>query len=165
VACLHVARSQAAQVEGVKNDDHLPSWVALTPLFSSSTVAPAVRSKREGAFAPEPVGTQAPGNLHPTDLSDAGTNRWGSRAGSHRTRGAKPLSRPQTATVQPPRQPVTLADYQTLARFRRALRAFLHFSDEAARAAGLTPAQHQLMLAVKGAESGQQRRSPRSPIR
>lgn len=43
-------------------------------------------------------------------------------------------------------------DYRDLARFRRALRAFLHFSDEAARNAGLTPAQHQLLLAVHGSE-------------
>lgn len=42
------------------------------------------------------------------------------------------------------------ADYRTLARFRRALRTFLHFSEEAARAEGLTPAQHQLLLAVRG---------------
>ena len=65
------------------------------------------------------------------------------------------MSRQQTATVQPPPEPVTLAEYQALARFRRALRAFLRFSEEAARAAGLTPAQHQLLLAVKGAEAGQ----------
>jgi DNA-binding MarR family transcriptional regulator len=51
-------------------------------------------------------------------------------------------------------EPVTLADYQALARFRRALREFLHFSEQAARAAGMTPAQHQLLLAVKGTESG-----------
>lgn len=47
--------------------------------------------------------------------------------------------------------PLTQADYRALADFRRALRAFVHFSEEAARAAGLTPAQHQLLLAVKGA--------------
>lgn len=41
-------------------------------------------------------------------------------------------------------------DYRTLARFRSELRAFLHFSEEAARAEGLTPAQHQLLLAVRG---------------
>jgi DNA-binding MarR family transcriptional regulator len=44
-------------------------------------------------------------------------------------------------------------EYLALARFRRSLRAFLHFSEAAARAAGLTPAQHQLLLAIKGAES------------
>jgi DNA-binding MarR family transcriptional regulator len=46
-----------------------------------------------------------------------------------------------------------MSEYQTLARFRRGLRGFLHFSEEAARAAGLTPAQHQLLLAIKGRES------------
>lgn len=50
------------------------------------------------------------------------------------------------------RDPVTMAEYRALAAFRRALRAFLHFSEEAAKAAGLTPAQHQLLLAVKGAD-------------
>jgi DNA-binding MarR family transcriptional regulator len=41
-------------------------------------------------------------------------------------------------------------EYETLARFRRALRVFVRFSEDAARAQGLTPAQHQLLLAVKG---------------
>jgi len=47
-------------------------------------------------------------------------------------------------------RPLSVADYRTLARFRRALRSFLRFSEDAARAAGLTPAQHQLLLAIKG---------------
>ncbi|HEU5083248.1 MAG TPA: MarR family transcriptional regulator [Acidimicrobiales bacterium] len=47
-------------------------------------------------------------------------------------------------------RPLSDADYQTLARFRHALRVFLHFSEEAARSEGLTPAQHQLLLAVRG---------------
>jgi DNA-binding MarR family transcriptional regulator len=47
-------------------------------------------------------------------------------------------------------RPVSDAEYQALAQFRRALRAFLHFSEEAARQAGLTPAQHQLLLAIRG---------------
>lgn len=46
------------------------------------------------------------------------------------------------------------ADYRTLARFRFALRTFLRFSEDAARAAGLTPNQHQLLLAVRGAADG-----------
>ena len=41
-------------------------------------------------------------------------------------------------------------DFETLLRFRTALRRFLHWSEEQAREAGLTPAQHQLLLAVKG---------------
>jgi DNA-binding MarR family transcriptional regulator len=42
------------------------------------------------------------------------------------------------------------ADYRTLARFRYALRKFLRFSEDAARDAGVTPSQHQLLLAVRG---------------
>lgn len=41
-------------------------------------------------------------------------------------------------------------DYEALARFRWALRVFQRFSEEAARAEGLTPAQHQLLLAIRG---------------
>ncbi|HET9732353.1 MAG TPA: MarR family winged helix-turn-helix transcriptional regulator, partial [Acidimicrobiales bacterium] len=48
--------------------------------------------------------------------------------------------------------PVTDAEYRALAQFRRALRSFLHFSEEAAKAAGLTPSQHQLLLAIRGSE-------------
>ena len=40
--------------------------------------------------------------------------------------------------------------YETLAAFRYALRQFIHFSDEAAQAAGVTPQQHQALLAIKG---------------
>lgn len=54
-----------------------------------------------------------------------------------------------------PETPVTLGEYRSLARFRRGLRTFLHFSEEAARAAGLTPAQHQLLLAIKGRDTEQ----------
>jgi DNA-binding MarR family transcriptional regulator len=45
---------------------------------------------------------------------------------------------------------LTPAEYQTLARFRAGLRVFLRFSEQAARLAGVTPAHHQLMLAIKG---------------
>jgi DNA-binding MarR family transcriptional regulator len=41
-------------------------------------------------------------------------------------------------------------DYQALARFRHALRVIQRFSEDAARRAGVTPAQHQLLLAVRG---------------
>ncbi len=46
--------------------------------------------------------------------------------------------------------PLSLSEYRSLARFRHALRVFQRFSEDAARAAGVTPAQHQLLLAVKG---------------
>jgi DNA-binding MarR family transcriptional regulator len=42
------------------------------------------------------------------------------------------------------------AQYEALAEFRYALRQFIHFSEEAAHAAGLTPQQHQALLAIKG---------------
>jgi DNA-binding MarR family transcriptional regulator len=42
------------------------------------------------------------------------------------------------------------ADYQLLLRFRTDLRRFLHWSDEQAQAEGLTAAQHQLLLAIRG---------------
>jgi len=40
--------------------------------------------------------------------------------------------------------------YETLAAFRYALRRFIHFSEQAAETIGLTPQQHQAMLAIKG---------------
>jgi DNA-binding MarR family transcriptional regulator len=41
-------------------------------------------------------------------------------------------------------------DIRNLARFRYAVRRLLRFSEEAAREAGLTPHQHQLLLGVAG---------------
>ncbi len=43
-------------------------------------------------------------------------------------------------------------EFVRLARFRRALRQFLRFSEVAAREAGLTPQQHQMLLAIKGTQ-------------
>jgi DNA-binding MarR family transcriptional regulator len=45
---------------------------------------------------------------------------------------------------------LSLNDYRSLAELRHQIRCFLHFSEEAAREAGLEPRQHQLMLALKG---------------
>jgi DNA-binding MarR family transcriptional regulator len=53
--------------------------------------------------------------------------------------------------VMPPRAaPVGDGSYRTLAAFRYALRRFLRFSEQAAERAGLTPQQHQALLAVRG---------------
>lgn len=41
-------------------------------------------------------------------------------------------------------------EYARLAEFRKALRAFLRWSEQAARGVGLTPMQHQLLLAIRG---------------
>jgi len=40
--------------------------------------------------------------------------------------------------------------FQELAQFRYRIRRFLRFSEQAARAAGVTPQQHQLMLGIAG---------------
>jgi DNA-binding MarR family transcriptional regulator len=45
---------------------------------------------------------------------------------------------------------LTKADYELLAEFRWSLRQFLRFSERAARTAGITPQQHQALLAIKG---------------
>jgi DNA-binding MarR family transcriptional regulator len=45
-------------------------------------------------------------------------------------------------------------EYQALARLRYLLRVFLRFSEDAARDEGLTPQQHQLLLAVRGFSDG-----------
>ena len=49
-----------------------------------------------------------------------------------------------------PDPPLSDSDYRSLAEFRHALRRFLAFSEQAARDHGLTPAQHQLLLAIRG---------------
>lgn len=59
-------------------------------------------------------------------------------------RSARPL--PARATKAEP----SLADCRALAEFRYQIRRFLSFSERAARAAGVEPQQHQLLLAVKG---------------
>lgn len=42
------------------------------------------------------------------------------------------------------------AEYQRLLLFRTGLRRFLHWSAQQAESVGLTPAQHQLLLAIRG---------------
>ncbi|MFZ1995334.1 MAG: MarR family transcriptional regulator [Solirubrobacteraceae bacterium] len=44
---------------------------------------------------------------------------------------------------------LTDADYERLAEFRYGLRRFLHWSEQQARAAGITPTQHQLLLTIR----------------
>lgn len=46
--------------------------------------------------------------------------------------------------------PLSDQDYAELLGFRTALRRFLRWSEAEARAAGLTAAQHQLLLAIRG---------------
>ena len=49
------------------------------------------------------------------------------------------------------RDELTDADYAALADFRYALRRFLAFSERRAVVCGLTPQQHQALLAIRGA--------------
>jgi len=57
-----------------------------------------------------------------------------------------------TTAATPTRAP--RVDYRALAEFRYQIRRFLRVSEEAARAAGLEPQHHQLLLALKGAPTG-----------
>lgn len=45
---------------------------------------------------------------------------------------------------------ISPSQFAALAEFRHQIRKFLHFSEQAARASGLEPQQHQLLLALKG---------------
>jgi DNA-binding MarR family transcriptional regulator len=45
---------------------------------------------------------------------------------------------------------LTQADFEHLLELRTGLRRFLRWSEQQARAAGLTPSQHQLLLAIRG---------------
>ena len=55
--------------------------------------------------------------------------------------------RPPTATVA---GTTSAVDYERLLGVRTALRKFLQWSEAQARSQGLTPAQHQLLLTIKG---------------
>lgn len=49
---------------------------------------------------------------------------------------------------------LSLEQYRDLAEFRRQIRRFLHFSDTTAKAHGIEPQQHQLLLTVHGLPEG-----------
>src|SRR4051812_41653503 len=51
-----------------------------------------------------------------------------------------------------PTRTINDADYQQLLEFRTGLRRYLRWSEQEAEAVGLSPAQHQLLLAVRGHE-------------
>lgn len=46
-------------------------------------------------------------------------------------------------------------DYRTLAAVRAAIRGFAHFTEKVVQAAGLTPQQHQVLVALRAAENGE----------
>jgi DNA-binding MarR family transcriptional regulator len=49
-----------------------------------------------------------------------------------------------------PGKKLSKSQYENLAAFRYALRQFLRFSEDAAKRTGVTPQQHQALLAIKG---------------
>jgi DNA-binding MarR family transcriptional regulator len=53
-------------------------------------------------------------------------------------------------TIHNRRVRVSQAEYEALADFRQAVREFVRFSETATAAAGLTPRQHQALLAIRG---------------
>lgn len=61
-------------------------------------------------------------------------------------------TRQPTSTASGLSHTLSVTDYERLSDFRFALRQFLEFSEAAARGAGLTPQQHQALLAIKGAQ-------------
>ena len=70
----------------------------------------------------------------------------------------KLVARPAQKSKRSPRESAPLGDaeYRALGHFRKAMRDFLAFSERSARDAGLTPQQHQALLAIRshtGAES------------
>ena len=57
--------------------------------------------------------------------------------------------------TSPPETPLDDADYQALAAVRAELRGFAHFTETVVRRAGLTPQQHQVLVALRAAENGE----------
>jgi DNA-binding MarR family transcriptional regulator len=53
-----------------------------------------------------------------------------------------------------PAHDLSVASYRNLAEFRHQIRKFLRYSEDAARAYGIEPQQHQLLLAIKGLPTG-----------
>ena len=51
-------------------------------------------------------------------------------------------------------QSLAQADYRTLSELRYLMRRFAAFSEAAARSSGLTPQQHQALLAIRGFPGG-----------
>jgi DNA-binding MarR family transcriptional regulator len=49
---------------------------------------------------------------------------------------------------------LSIREFQALAEFRYQIRRFLRFSEDQARASGIEPQQHQLLLAIKGLPDG-----------
>ncbi len=60
------------------------------------------------------------------------------------------MTEPKTPESTTPVVPLGKHQYEALSEFRYQLRRFLHFSETAARDAGLTPLQYLLLLHIRG---------------
>lgn len=60
------------------------------------------------------------------------------------------MTDPMTPTPSPSISALSKPQYEALSEFRYQLRRFLHFSETAARDAGLTPLQYLLLLHIRG---------------
>jgi DNA-binding MarR family transcriptional regulator len=60
------------------------------------------------------------------------------------------MPNPSTDSRRASTRPLKKSDFVALADFRATLRRFLSFSETGARVEGITPQQHQLLLAIKG---------------
>lgn len=58
-------------------------------------------------------------------------------------------SGPNTGDTDASSEALTQTDFQTLARFRIAIRQYLAFAEQGAKAVGLTSQQHQALLIIK----------------
>jgi len=64
------------------------------------------------------------------------------------------VNKPKPTLTPRRRSDLSLATYRSLSEFRHQVRRFLRFSEDAARAHGIEPQQHQLLLAIKGLPKG-----------
>ena len=64
------------------------------------------------------------------------------------------MNKPKPTLTPRRRSDLSLATYRSLSEFRHQVRRFLRFSEDAARAHGIEPQQHQLLLAIKGLPKG-----------
>ena len=60
---------------------------------------------------------------------------------------------------------ISQGDYEILAAFRFELRRFLNFSEQAAKALGMTPQQHQSLLAIRASSNGMLSMHGRTPVK
>ena len=64
------------------------------------------------------------------------------------------ISREDSLRSEATTRDLSEAGFRQLAEFRRCIRQFLRFSEQAARSKGVEPQQHQLLLALKGLSCG-----------